>query len=112
MCHEENRAAALAFANELRVIVGMAPAMALLPGEPQDCKRCPIANTANKGRDGRRGRWELGGVAVLGMPAGVLKNTPRIKVPPAVTDFMEAFDVGEFPDLLAPDAVVPLEMVA
>jgi hypothetical protein len=94
--------AALAFANTLRAQDGRYVMPALVVGAPCDCARCPVANTANVGVKPSSPRWEIGGVAVKMSRTGKpTRGKATVAVPPSVSEFMCAFDAGEFPELLA-----------
>ncbi|MCW2958135.1 MAG: hypothetical protein JWP18_938 [Solirubrobacterales bacterium] len=78
--------AALAWVNEVRRTAGWAALDALPPGVPCEPCDCPIGRAVGGGveHDGRVLLWATG---------------ERLELPPRVLAFLEAFDVGAFPEL-------------
>src|SRR4051812_11072307 len=91
--------AALEFANRLRARCNHGLVSALVPGVPYSCAGCVVAVTAGGWKNGAFG-WEVGaGGAIYVGPRGAVRET--VPVPPLVLEFMAAFDVGMYPELVA-----------
>lgn len=89
-------AAVLAFCNELRHTLKRQPVHALRKGVMSTGPRCPVSNTLNYGSRNRvtcgtRGTYDIDPKLV---PATFVVH------PPAVQNFIVAFDAGRLPDFV------------
>lgn len=97
--------AALAFANKVRAEHGLPALTALLPGEQYSNCRCPIAETIAYGMVGTAPCVVQRDTAIVTVDydgdAHYYEPASEHDAPADVADFIELFDRGEYPSLVA-----------
>jgi hypothetical protein len=83
----EAKAAALRFCNDIRADQGRPPIQNLPPGSRGDGAKCPIAHATGLLVD------------TVGLWANDEGLEPGVFIPPAVQQFVEWFDTGQYPEL-------------
>lgn len=104
------RRRALQMVNAYRVAAGLLPLEDLRRGNKNAAHSCPIANSLSELGTVRVGGSQVSGIprehvarisAVTGTPINQANGTATLSNPPEFSEFVTAFDRGEFPQYVA-----------